>query len=210
MQAGGEVMQLTIPIPEGLDAVRLPTAILSWSEDEFFDFCQANRDLRIERSTKGEITVMSPAGGYASFQNLEVARQLGQWAMQDRTGIAFDSSAGFRLPNGAMRSLDAAWVQRARLEKLSRREKEQFIPLCPDFVIEVASPSDDLATLREKMREYLECGLRLGWLILPASTQVEVHAPAGGEILSSPATIGGDPVLPGFRMGLASVWNPPF
>jgi Uma2 family endonuclease len=143
-------MQLTIPIPECRAAIRFPTDILHWSEDEFFRFCQANSDLRIERSPKGEIIVMSPAGGYASFQSLEVAAQLRAWATRDSSGVAFDSSAGFILPNGAVRSPDAAWVQLVRLKKLSRREKEQFIPLCPDFVIKVASPSDKVSSVREK------------------------------------------------------------
>jgi Uma2 family endonuclease len=203
-------MQLTIPIPESQDAVRFPAGILNWSEEEFLHFCQANRDLRIERSSDGEIIVMSPAGGYASFQNLKVASQLDAWATRDGSGVAFDSSAGFRLPNGAMRSPDAAWVHQARLAKLSRREKEQFIPLCPDFVIEVASPSDDVSSLREKMREYVECGLRFGWLILPATTQVEVYNPGGVEVLNSPAIVSADPILPGFKLELASIWNPPF
>ena len=203
-------MQLNIPIPECQATIRFPTDVLHWSEDEFFHFCQANRDLRIERSPKGEIIVMSPAGGYASFQSLEVASQLCLWATTNESGVAFGSSAGFILPNGAMRSPDAAWVQRARLAKLSRREKEQFIPLCPDFVIEVASPSDKVSSLREKMAEYVECGLRPGWLILPASTQVEVCSPAGVETLNSPATLSADPVLPGFTLELTSIWNPPF
>ncbi|HEX5425035.1 MAG TPA: Uma2 family endonuclease, partial [Candidatus Acidoferrales bacterium] len=149
-------------------------------------------------------------GGYASFQNLKVASQLDMWATRDGSGVAFDSSAGFRLSNGAMRSPDAAWVQLARLKKLTHREKEKFIPLCPDFVIEVASPSDEVSELRAKMQEYVECGLRLGWLILPASTQAEVYSPAGVETLNSPATLGADPVLPGFKLELASIWNPPF
>jgi Uma2 family endonuclease len=203
-------MQLTIPIPECQDAVRFPAGILHWSEDEFFHFCQINRDLRIERSPKGEIIMMSPAGGYASFQSLRVARQLDVWATEDGSGVAFDSSAGFILPNGAMRSPDAAWVLLARLQKLSRREKEQFIPLCPDFVIEVASPSDKVSNLREKMTEYVSCGQRLGWLILPASSQVEVYSPAGVETLGSPATVSADPILLGFKLELASIWNPPF
>ncbi len=203
-------MQLTITLPECQEAVRFPAGVLNWDEEEFFDFCQANRDLRIERSPKGEIVVMSPAGGYASYQNLKVASQLDAWATKDGSGVAFDSSAGFRLPNGAMRSPDAAWVQRARLEKLSRREKERFIPLRPDFVIEVASSSDDVSTLREKMREYVACGLRLGWLILPVTAKVEVYSSAGLETLSSPTTISADPVLPGFQLELASIWNPPF
>jgi Uma2 family endonuclease len=203
-------MQLTVPIPESQDAVRFPAGTLNWSEDEFFHFCQANRNLRIEQSAKGEILVMSPAGGYASYQSGKVFSQLEVWATKDGTGVTFYSSAGFRLPNGAMRSPDAAWVQQARLAKLSRREKEQFIPLCPDFVIEVASPSDGVASLREKMREYVDCGLRLGWLILPATTQVEVYKPEGVEVLNSPASVRAEPILPGFKLELASIWNPPF
>jgi len=209
-QRGSACLQLTIPIPECQEAVRLPAAAFDWSEDEFFDFCQANRDLRIERTAKGEILVMSPAGGRSSNQSLEVSRQLGNWAIQDKTGVAFDSSGGFILPNGGMRAPDAAWVQLARLQKLSRREKEKFIPLCPDLVIEVASPSDRISDLREKMLEYIQAGLRLGWLILPSSKQVEIYTPDGVQTLTAPETLTGDPVLPGFRLVLASIWNPPF
>jgi Uma2 family endonuclease len=203
-------LQLTIPIPEGRAAVRLPAGVFEWSEDEFFHFCQANRALRIERSAKGEIIVMSPAGGYSGYQSGRVFRQLSEWAEEDGTGVAFDSSTGFRLPNGAMRAPDAAWVRLARLKELSRREKEQFIPLCPDFLIEVASPSDQLSDLREKMNEYLQSGLPLGWLILPASAQVEIYTQSGVELLTSPQTVSADPTLPGFKLELDSIWNPPF
>jgi Uma2 family endonuclease len=203
-------MLLTIPIPEGQQSVHLPPGTLDWSEDEFFRFCAANRDLRIERTANGEIVVMSPAGGYSGYRGMEVAQQLGAWAKTDKTGIAFDSSAGFRLPNGAMRSPDAAWVRLSRLQGLTHREKEQFIPLCPDFVIEVASPSDTISALREKMREYVQTGLRLGWLILPASKQVEVYTPSDVRVLESPSTLSGDSVLPGFTLELALIWNPPF
>jgi len=203
-------MQLTIPIPQGRATVRLPAGVFDWSEDEFFRFCQANRELRIERSAKGEIIVMSPAGGYAGFQSGQVFSQLSTWALKDGTGVAFDSSAGFLLPNGAMRSPDASWVRLARLKKLSRREKERFIPLCPDFLIEVASPSDQISDLRQKMKEYQDSGLPLGWLILPASTQVEIYTQSGVELLASPQTVTADPALPGFTLELASIWNPPF
>jgi Uma2 family endonuclease len=203
-------MQLTVPIPERQDAVRLPAGVFQWSEGEFFRFCQANRELRIERSAKGEIIVMSPAGGYAGYQSGEVFRQLSVWAVEDETGVAFDSSAGFLLPNGAMRSLDAAWVRLARLMELSRRQKEQFIPLCPDFVIEVASPSDEISNLREKMDEYRNSGLLLGWLILPASTEVEVYTPSKVQVLTAPQAISADLTLPGFKLDLSSIWNPPF
>jgi Uma2 family endonuclease len=202
--------QLTVPIPERQGAVRLPAGVFEWSEEEFFQFCQANRELRIERSAKGDIIVMSPAGGYAGYQSGEVFAQLRAWAVKDQTGVAFDSSTGFLLPNGAMRSPDAAWVRLTRLRGLTRREKEQFIPLCPDFVIEVASPSDELLSLREKMNEYRDSGLPLGWLILPTTTQVEVYASSGVEVLTSPQAISADPILPGFKLDLASIWNPPF
>ena len=203
-------MRLTIPIPESQQAVRLPANTVEWTEDEFFDFCQINSDLRIERSAGGEIIVMTPAGGYSGYQSGEVFTQLKVWASKDGTGVAFDSSTGFRLPNGGMRAPDAAWVKLSRLKKLSRKEKEKFIPLCPDFVIEVASPTDTLARLREKMEEYREAGLRLGWLILPASKQVEAYTSERVQTLRAPEMLNGDPVLPGFRLVLAPVWNPPF
>jgi len=203
-------LKLTIPFPECRDSVRLPAGAFEWTEDEFFDFCQLNRELRIERSAKGEIIVMSPAGGRSSYESGNAFRQLSVWAEEDGTGVAFDSSAGFLLPTGGMRSPDAAWVQLVRLQKLSDREREQFLPLCPDFVIEVASRTDKLSDLREKMQEYMQAGLRLGWLILPRSTQVEIYAPAGVQLLDAPVFLMGDPVLPGFKLDLASIWHPPF
>jgi Uma2 family endonuclease len=203
-------MQLIIPIAESQNAVRLPSGVVDGGEEEFFRFCQANRQLRIERSAGGEITVMSPAGGYSSSQNAEVVTQLQVWAKKSGSGIAFDSSAGFILPSGAMRSPDAAWVQLSRLRELSPEEKRRFLPLYPDFVIEVASPSDSVDTLRKKMAEDVAAGLRLGWLILPESRQVEVCTPAGVEILTSTDAVSADPVLPGFTLELGLIWNPPF
>jgi Uma2 family endonuclease len=203
-------MLLTIPIPESQQRVHLPPGTLDWNEDEFFRFCQTNRHLRIERTANGEIVVMSPGGGYSGYRGMQVIRLLGAWAEKDKRGVAFDSSTGFRLPNGAMRSPDAAWVRLSRLQELTHREKERFIPLCPDFVIELASPSDEISALQEKMREYVHNGLRLGWLILPASTRVEVYTPSDVRVLESPDTVSGDPVLPGFTLDLALIWKPPF
>jgi Uma2 family endonuclease len=145
-------IQFTIEVPEREGGIRLPPQ--EWTEDEFFDFCQANGDLRIERAAKGEIIVISPAGGYSSFQSGEVFSQLQVWGEKEGTGLAFDCSIGFLLPTGGMRSPDAAWVKRSRLDKLTHREKEKFIPLCPDFLIEVASPTDRLRDLLEKMEEH--------------------------------------------------------
>jgi Uma2 family endonuclease len=204
------MLQLRVPIPEGQQAVRLPAGAVDWSEEEFFHFCQANRDLRIERTPQGEIVVMSPAGGYSSYRSGEVFGQLRAWAEEDKTGLAFDSSGGFLLPNGAMRAPDAAWVRYSRLKPLTHYQKERFLPLAPDFVIEVASPSDELSELRAKMEEYRQAGVRLGWLILPESTSVEVYSEAGVQTLASPESLAGDQVLPGFRLELDAVWNPPF
>jgi Uma2 family endonuclease len=203
-------MQLTLRIPEAQHTLRLPSGVVDWTEEEFFHFCQSNRDLRIERSVEGEIIVMPPAGGYSGFPNAKAVSQLDAWATKDGSGVAFDSSTGFRLPNGAMRSPDAAWVQISRLQPLSHREKQRFIPLCLDFVIEVPSPSDDIAALREKMEEYRAAGVRLGWLILPEPRQVEIYTPTEVRTLTSPNAVSGDPVLPGFRLELALIWSPPF
>jgi Uma2 family endonuclease len=204
-------MQLTIEIPES-EGGRIRLAPQEWTEDEFFDFCQANGDLRIERTAKGEIIVMSPAGGYSSFRSGEVFSQLKVWADRDGTGLAFDCSIGFRLPTGGMRSPDAAWVKRSRLEELTKAEKEKFIPLCPDFLIEVASPSDPLSDLLEKMEEYQQSGLLLGWLLLPKKKQVRVYtstAPAAA-VLEAAERVSADPVLPGFTLELVKIWEPPF
>jgi len=203
-------MQLTLSIPTAQQALRLPPGLLNWTEEEFFRFCQANRELRIERTAKGEILVMSPAGGYSGYQSGEVFGQLRDWADRDGTGVAFDSSTGFSLPDGAMRAPDAAWVRRSRLVALSPAEKQRFLPLCPDFAIEVASPSDEVSDLRAKMEEYRQCGLGLGWLLLPASRKVEVYSPAEIKTLDSPDSISGEPVLPGFVLDLHPIWNPPF
>jgi Uma2 family endonuclease len=204
-------MLLTIEVPES-EGGRLRLPPQEWTEDEFFDFCQANGDLRIERTAKGEIIVMSPAGGYSSFQSGEVFWQLKAWAERDGTGLAFDCSGGFLLPTGGMRSPDAAWLKRSRLEKLTQAEKEKFIPLCPDFLIEVASPSDRLPDLLEKMEEYRQSGLPLGWLILPKEKQVRVYSntAAASIVLEAPERVSADPVVPGFTLELVKIWEPPF
>jgi Uma2 family endonuclease len=203
-------MQLTIEIPESEGGIRLPPQ--GWTENEFFDFCQANGDLRIERTAKGEIIVMSPVGGYSSFRSGEVFGQLRAWAERDGTGVAFNCGTGFLLPTGGMRSPDAAWVKRSRLETLTHQEKEKFIPLCPDFLIEVVSPSDRLTDLLEKMEEYQQSGLPLGWLLLPKQKQVRVYAStvAAATALEAPERVSADPVLPSFTLELGKVWEPPF
>lgn len=183
-----------------------PTAKMT--SDEFFDFCQLNPDLRIERTAEGDIIIMPPAGGETSARNADLTMQVRLWAKKDSSGVAFDSSGGFELPNGATRSPDAAWVKRSRLAPLSSERKRKFLPLCPDFVVELRSPSDSLSTLQDKMEEYRANGAELGWLIDPAGRRVYVYRPdADVERLDNPTELAGDPVLPGFVLDLADVWG---
>jgi len=181
------------------------------SDDEFFNFCQQNRDLRIEQTAGGEWIIMVPTGGETGSRNNEVSRQLGNWARQDDTGVAFDSSTGYVLPNGAKRSPDASWVLRSRLALLTPEQKKKFLPLCPDFVIELRSPSDSLADTQDKMAEYRGNGARLGWLLDAAERRVHVYRPgAAVEVLDAPPSVSADPELPGFTLDLAYVWEPGF
>jgi Uma2 family endonuclease len=182
---------------------------IEMTDEQFFAFCQVNRDLRIERTAEGDVLIMSPTGGKSSERNAELAAQLRIWARRARAGSVFDSSGGFVLPTGAIRSPDAAWVKRDRMAILSQAQREKFLPLCPDFVVELLSPSDDLATVRAKMEEYMANGAQLGWLIDPARRAVEVYRRGGAvERLENPATVSGDPVLPGFQLDLAEIWEP--
>lgn len=184
---------------------------LRLDEEAFYAFCQANRDLRIERTAQGDIIIMAPAGGESGSRNAEIILALRAFAKKDGRGVAFDSSTGFILPNGAMRAPDAAWVERERLRRLSPEEKQRFLPLCPDFVIELRSPSDRPEDLRAKMAEYIANGARLGWLIDPLTRTVTVYRPGmAPTVLSDPPTVAADPVLPGFTLNLADVWDPGF
>ena len=179
------------------------------TDEEFFEFCQANRDFRIERTSEGEVIVRPPTGGETGNRGLTIAGQFGTWAMDRSDGAGFDSSSGFRLPNGATRSPDAAWVRRSRLEGLTSEDKRRFMPLCPDFVIELRSPSDTLASVEEKMREYMDNGAELGWLIDPQARCVHIYrAGEPVERLESSPSVSADPVLPGFTLNLRKIWEP--
>ena len=185
--------------------IRLPAA-LGLTDDRFYDFCRLNRELRIERTAAGELSIMAPAGGDSSDRNAEITFQLRRWAKQDGTGRTFDSSGGFRLPSAAVRSPDASWVSNARLAVLTDEQRRKFVPLCPDFVVELRSPSDSLPALQDKMREYMDNGARLGWLIDPAGGQVFVHRPdAPPECPEAPSGVSADPVLPGFRLEMDEI-----
>ena len=179
------------------------------TEDQFFALCQLNRDLRLERNAEGDIKVMPPTGGETGNRNAEITGQLVIWTKQDGIGAAFDSSTGFKLPNGADRSPDAAWVQKSRLAVLTQEEKEKFLPLCPDFVIELLSPSDELEEVKAKMDEYIENGARLGWLLEPRSRRVYVYRPGESVIMiENTGQISGEPELPGFVLNLREIWEP--
>jgi Uma2 family endonuclease len=187
---------LTLPGPPRRDA------------DWFYDFCQANDEWQFERTAEGGILVISLFGGEAGYRVGEVQAALHCWAAQEGSGRAF-GNVGFILPNKATRAPDASWVKMSRLAKLASRQKRKFIPLCPDFVIEVRSPSDRLPRLREKMEEYRENGASLGWLIDPQERKVHVYRPGKPvECLDRPKRLSGDPELPGFVLELARIWKP--
>ena len=182
---------------------------INLTDDQLFELCQLNRDWRIEYTAQGELIVMPPTGGETSNRNAELTFQVQAWTRRDQAGVAFDSSGGFKLPNGATRSPDAAWVRRSRLAGLTREQKQKFLPLCPDFVIELRSPTDNLQAVLDKMQEYLDNGAQLGWLLDPVTRRVHVYLPQRPpEILDAPNTLSADPLLPGFVLDLRKIWEP--
>jgi Uma2 family endonuclease len=186
----------------------VPSAVrLRVSPAGFWRLCLANRDLRLERTANGGVIIMSPAGSEIGRRNAILTVRLGNWAMADGTGEAFDSSAGFTLPNGAIRSPDASWLTSNRWKSLTTSQREEcFVPLCPDFVAELRSRSDRLPTLRKKMQEYLEQGARLGWLIDPEAGEVEIYRPGRPvEVVRRPETLSGEDVLPMFVLDLQGI-----
>ena len=182
---------------------------LDLTDEQFFELCQINGDLRLERNAKGDMIVMPPTGGETGNRNTSITGQLYSWTKRDGSGAVFDSSAGFKLPNGADRSPDAAWVSHERLSQLTPEQKRKFVPLCPDFVVELLSPTDSLAAIRAKMAEYIENGARLGWLIDPEARRVFVYRPGVPiEELKNLTRVSGDPELPGFTLDLEDIWKP--
>lgn len=183
-------------------------AMNRFTEDEFFEFCQRNRDLRIERTRSGDLIIMPPSGGETGRSNSSLNYQLVAWNEHARLGEVFDSSTGFRLPGGPLRSPDAAWVARDRWRALTRAQRKKFPPIAPDFVVEIRSESDLLKPLRDKMHEFIACGVRLGWLIDPMARRVEVYRPGKKpQTLKAPRTVSGDPVLPGFVLQIERIWS---
>ncbi len=177
------------------------------TQEQFFQLCQNHKELQFERTATGELIIMSPTGGITGNRNADLIYQLKAWNRLERLGKVFDSSTGFQLPNGANRSPDASWVKMERWDALTTEQKEAFVPLCPDFVVELRSKTDTLAKTRAKLEEYMANGARLGWLIDPQRQVVEVYRPGREvEILQSPATVSGEDVLPGFVLELAEIF----
>ncbi|MBD2672268.1 Uma2 family endonuclease [Arthrospira platensis FACHB-439] len=186
-----------------------PSTLLHVTLEQFQALAAANPDLRLERTATGELIVNPPAGSESGKRNFSLTTQLGIWVeAHPELGEGFDSSTGFILPNGAIRSPDASWVSRPRWEALTPDMRRGFAPLCPDFVVELRSPTDSLSLLREKMGEYLENGARLGWLIDPQNRRVEIYRPGQEiEVLPEPTELSGGDVLPGFVLRLDRIWG---
>lgn len=182
--------------------------ILKLDDEQFLQLSQANPDLKFERSQQGNLIIMSPTGGETGNRNAELIIEFGLWNRRKQLGQVFDSSTGFKLPNGAIRSPDVAWVKQERWNNLSTEEKRKFPNLAPDFVLELRSKTDSLTETQAKLREYIENGVRLGWLINPLEKQVEIYRPGKvTEVLDDPQQVSGEEVLPEFTLDLSLVWE---
>lgn len=178
------------------------------SDDEFFDFCEANSEYRIERDARGRVSIMPGTGGRTGVRNAEITTQLEAFSAHHGGGRVFDSGTMFLLSDGAMRSPDAAWVSLPRLLHIPDSQRDRFLPLAPDLVIELMSPSDRLKDAQEKMAEWIAAGTRLGWLLDPASKTAYVYRPGSVEALPAAERLNAEGVLDGFVLNLAPVWNP--
>lgn len=195
------------PTAENPFVLHFGAALRKFDDGDFYEFCQANQDWRIERTCDGDIIIMPPTGGETGRRNFDLSVSFGSWARADGTGAGFDSSTVFSLPNGARRSPDLAWVKLPRWNALTDEQRRGFPPLCPDFVIELRSHTDSLSALQDKMREYIANGAQLGWLIDPIERKVSVYRPQTEvECLENPASISGGQLLDGFTLDLAEVW----
>ncbi|NET82993.1 MAG: Uma2 family endonuclease [Moorea sp. SIO1F2] len=192
---------LKLIVPQSLD--------LNVSHQQFEQLANANRDLRLERTAEGKLIVNPPTGWETGKRNLSISRQLGNWYEENpEQGEAFDSSTGFELPNGSNRSPDSSWVSRNRWDALTEEQKQTFPKVCPDFVIELRSKSDSLKELQAKMQEYIDNGLRLGWLIDPQNRRVEIYRSGQNtEVIDNPKELSGEAVLPGFKLKLQGIVN---
>lgn len=197
------------PSQPQLLSLQIPNDLSVWvTPEQFAVLAAANRDLKLERTATGKLIVNPPTGGNTGKRNISISGQLNSWfEANDTIGDVFDSSTGFELPNGANRSPDAAWVSRDRWDTLTPEQCDGFIPLCPEFVVELRSKTDTLKALQAKMQEYIDNGTRLGWLIDPKNKRVEIYRPSQDvEVLENPSTLSGEAVLPGFTLTLKRIW----
>lgn len=193
-------MNITLYIPEDIKINPIVT------EAEFEKLASENQDLRLERNHTGELIIMPPTGSNTGRRNSDLIAQLVIWNKNFKLGIVFDSSTGFRLPKGSTRSPDVSWVEKSRWDSLTEEEQDGYAPICPDFAVELRSPTDNLKTLQNKMLEYLDNGFLLGWLIDPISKKIEIYRKEQDkEILNNPTTISGNPVLPDFILNLSQI-----
>ncbi|MGJ5674977.1 MAG: Uma2 family endonuclease [Nostochopsis sp.] len=193
---------ITLNVPPSVDL----------TDEQFYHLCMANEEWRMELTAQGELIIMPPTGGESGIRNSELNLQVSLWNRHTKLGYVFDSSTIFKFPNGAKRSPDVSWVNRERWEVLSIEDRRGFPPLCPDFAIELRSQTDSLIKLQTKMRDYLNNGLRLGWLIDPQTPLAEIYRPNQDvETLyfseQTPPTLSGETVLPGFVLDLAPLFN---
>jgi Uma2 family endonuclease len=196
------------PLVESNTPVRivLDVSSVGLTDDQFFRLCSDNRDLRIEMTAEGELIIMSPTNPETDRKNATITARLWIWTQQDGTGVSFGSSSEFTLPNGSKRSPDGAWIPKTRWNRFTRDEKEHFTIVCPDFVIELRSPSDRLRDIEKKMEEYIANGARLGWLLDPIDNQAIIYQPdQPSQRIDSPTTLTGDPVLPGFAFDFKEI-----
>ena len=192
--------EYSIPVKINVQAVQL-------TDEQFVLLCQENPELRLEMTAQHELVIMPPTGSKTGWRNSRITQRLANWAETDGTGLVFDSSTGFRLPNGAKRSPDVSWLRRTRWESLTEVQQNGFAPLCPDFVVELRSQQDRLAALQEKMQEYIATGAQLGWLIDPLEKRVHIYRlKQDVEIRDDPASLDGESIMPGFVLDVRELW----
>jgi Uma2 family endonuclease len=181
--------------------------VINLTNEQFFQICRHNSDLRFERNVQGVLTIMAPEGSETGMRSAVITTDLTIWNRRTKLGYTFGSSTGFKLPNGSDRSPDAAWIRKDRWDALTREERSRFAPICPDFVVELISPSDNLANIQTKMQEYQDNGTRLGWLINRRDRQVEIYRIGQlKEVLDNPSALSGEDVLPDFVLSLDEIW----
>lgn len=199
----GSTVKLPLPMVMKID-------VADWhlSDEQFEQLSAANPEWKIELNGRGEMIIMPSTGFIPGVKSNELSFLVTLWSKQDGIGIVGDSSTMYILPNGAKRSPDVSWVLRERLKRFTQKELQKYAPFAPDFVIELRSPTDSLKELKEKMAEYAENGVRLGWLIDPQKKQVHIYRPDTElQILESPQTLNGEDVLVGFTLNLSEIWS---